>query len=181
MADEFPRAEVIGIDLAPIQPRYCYICYSSLNRSNPLSVHSRICADHVGFLTYSFPPMLMQNGSVQLHVRVCPSFSFSLPSVHHYRYLSQVIHSMTNLPISPTGLSSATLIGCPYLTQTNTSILFTLVQCTVAYVSSIPIYSVPNPFSSSCLRHSMPGILDWSGLIAHSDLCSPPFLSILSN
>jgi hypothetical protein len=29
MADEFPRAEVIGIDLAPIQPRYSSLVFFS--------------------------------------------------------------------------------------------------------------------------------------------------------
>jgi len=38
MADEFPRAEVIGVDLAPIQPRYTSISLacSSSSRLTPL-------------------------------------------------------------------------------------------------------------------------------------------------
>lgn len=51
MADEFPRAEVIGIDLAPIQPRYGITPCISSEPNNPLPAHPHVRTAGVDILT----------------------------------------------------------------------------------------------------------------------------------
>lgn len=68
MADEFPRAEVIGVDLAPIQPRYCNTLYISSEPNYPLPAHPHVRTAGVDNLTRTFVLFSAQNGPIQLHV-----------------------------------------------------------------------------------------------------------------